>query len=168
MSASWYPVLAVGLSMTSFIMIKTARDAVFFQESGLRHLPLAYIWIAIAAVPAALIHLRVLDRWGARRIRTALFFVAAVLFLAFAPFTDTSHRSFMTAMFISVPLVFAAVFAGAWLLASDLLEGTDRQLLSKAFTRIGAASMVGGITGGLISKGAGLFLEPRFLVAGGA
>ena len=82
MSASWYPVLAVGLSMTSFIMIKTARDAVFFQESGLRQLPLAYIWIAMAAVPAALIHLRALDRWGARRIRTALFFVAAVLFLA--------------------------------------------------------------------------------------
>lgn len=168
MSAAWYPIVAVGLSMTSFIMIKTARDTVFFQESGLRHLPLAYIWIAVAAVPAALIHLRALDRWGARRTRTALFFVSAVLFLAFVPFTDTSHGSIMTGMFISVPLVFAAVFAGAWLLASDLLEGTDGQLLRKVFTRIGAASMVGGITGGLISKGAGLLLEPRFLVMGGA
>ena len=168
MSAASYPIVAVGLSMTSFIMIKTARDAVFFQESGLRHLPLAYIWIAVAAVPAALIHLRVLDRLGARRTRTALFFVAAVVFLAFVPFTDTSHGSIMTGMFISVPIVFAAVFAGAWLLASDLLEGTDGAHLSKIFTRIGAASMVGGIMGGLISKGVGLFLEPRFLVAGGS
>lgn len=149
-------------------MIKTGRDAVFFQEGGLRKLPIVYIWIAVAAIPAAIFHLRALDRWGARKTRTSIFFVTALLFLPFIPFIDVGHPKALTLFFIFVPPIFAAVFAGAWLLASDLLEGADGALLRKVYTRIGAASMVGGISGGFLSKLLSLIVEPRYLVAGGA
>ena len=49
--------------MVSFILIKIGRDAVFFAERDLEHLPLAYLWISVAAIPAAMIHLKALDRW---------------------------------------------------------------------------------------------------------
>ena len=54
-SRAWYPILTVGVSMVGFISIKTGRDAVFFSSGGIKQLPLAYIFIAIASVPAALL-----------------------------------------------------------------------------------------------------------------
>ncbi len=165
---TWYPVLAVGISMIAFIMIKTGRDAVFFQREGFRQLPVAYIWIAIAAVPAAMMHLGALNRWGARKTRTVLFYLTAALFLLFFPVAVAGSRLWMTVLFVSVPTIFAAVFAGAWLLAGDLLEGADPGLLRQAYSRIGAASMVGGIVGGVLAKGITALLHPQFLFAGGA
>ena len=165
---AWYPILAVGLSMVSFIMIKTGRDGVFFQDDGLRQLPMAYIWIAVVAVPAAILHLYALERWGARRTRTVLFGLTAGLFLAFAPFVHPAYSIMMTILFILVPTCFAAVFAAAWLLASDLLEGAAPDLLRQVYTRIGAASMLGGIVGGVLSKAVTTYLEPPYLLVSGA
>jgi len=167
-SLARYPILAVGLSMIGFILIKTGRDAVFFQKNGLYQLPLAYIWIALVAVPASMVHLNAIERWGARRARTGVFFVTALLFLLFVPFVDQAQRTAMGFMFILVPTLFAAVFAGAWLLTGDLLEGAGPATMRWAYSRIGAASMVGGILGGLFGKGLSLFFEPRVLVGAGA
>src|SRR3990172_4305203 len=147
---AWYPILAVGLSMMSFILIKTARDTVFFQNDGLRQLPLAYIWIAFASIPAGVLHLNMIERFGARRTRIGVFFIAALTFLIFFPFVDINQRALMTMMFIWVPTIFAALFAGAWLLAGDLLEGADETIIRWAYSRIGAGSMIGGVLGGLI------------------
>ncbi|MGQ4810609.1 hypothetical protein NKDENANG_04092 [Candidatus Entotheonellaceae bacterium PAL068K] len=102
---AWYPILAVGLSMASFIMIKTGRDGVFFQENGLRHLPMAYVWIATVAVPSALLHLGALGRWGARKTQTVLFYLTAVLFLMSVPFADTEHR--INALSLAIPRLVA-------------------------------------------------------------
>ena len=57
-SRVWYLILVGGISMAGFIAIKTGRDAVFFSYCGLKQLPLAYIFIAIASVPAAMMHLK--------------------------------------------------------------------------------------------------------------
>ena len=154
--------------MVGFISIKTGRDAVFFSSGGLKQLPLAYIFIAVASVPAAMMHLKAIERWGSRKVRTGVFLVAAFILLCFVPFVDTKHRVMMVGLFVMVPTLFAAVFAGAWLLAGDLLEGADRRMTRWAYSRIGAASMLGGITGGLLSKGISIFLAPRFLIVGGA
>ncbi len=165
---AWFPIAAVGLSMVSFILIKTGRDAVFFKDWGIRKLPLAYIWIAVAAVPAAIMHLSAMNKWGARKARTGIFFAAALLFLLFAPFATVQHNFIMTIMFICVPVIFAGVFAGAWLLAGDLLEGADSSRLRVVYSRIGAASMVGGIIGGLLAKALASHADPQVLVATGA
>lgn len=165
---SWFPIIAVGLSMVSFIMIKTGRDAVFFHAWGISRLPLAYVWIALAAIPAAMIHLYAMSRWGARKTRTGLFLVTALCYLGFVPVTDTQHTVIMTVMFITVPVIFAAVFAGAWLLAGDLLDGAEPSLLRVVYSRIGAASTIGGILGGLLAQVVSLVAEPRWLVASGS
>ena len=162
-----YPILAVGISMVGFISIKTGRDAVFFSQGDLQQLPLAYIFIAIASVPAAMMHLKAIERWGSRKVRTGVFLVAAFTFLGFVPFVDAEYKSPMMILFVLVPSLFAAVFAGAWLLAGDLLEGASQQITRWAYSRIGAASMIGGIAGGLLAKGLSLFLPPRFLVVSG-
>jgi len=167
-SRAWYPILTVGVSMVGFIAIKTGRDAVFFSSGGLKQLPLAYIFIAIASVPAAMMHLKAIEWWGARKVRTGVFLVAALTFVCFAPFVDPKHRALMLGLFVLVPSLFAAVFAGAWLLAGDLLEGADSHITRWAYTRIGAASILGGMIGGFLAKGLSVFLAPRFLVASGA
>ena len=118
-SRAWYPILAVGVSMVGFISIKTGRDAVFFSSGGIKQLPLAYIFIAIASVPAAIMHLKAIEWWGSRKVRTGVFLVAAFTFLCFVPFVDIKHRVLMLGLFVLVPILFAAVFAGAWLLAGD-------------------------------------------------
>lgn len=166
-SRAWYPILAVGVSMVGFIAIKTGRDAVFFSQGGLKQLPLAYIFIAIAAVPAAMMHLTAIERWGSRKVRIGVFLVAAFTFLGFVPFVDAEYKIPMMILFVLVTSLFAAVFAGAWLLAGDLLEGAPQEITRWAFSRIGAASMLGGIAGGLLAKGLSLFLPPRFLVVSG-
>ena len=113
--------------MVAFISIKTARDTVFFNEGGLSQLPVAYIWIALASVPAGMLHLAAMKRWGVRRVRTGLLILTAGLFLLFAPFTAGENKLAMMAMFVLVPVVFAAVFAAAWLLAADIFDGARLQ-----------------------------------------
>ena len=153
--------------MVGFISIKTGRDAVFFSQGGLQQLPLVYILMAVVSVPAAIAHLGAIKRWGARKVRTGVFLLTASMFLCFVPFVDLDHKFLMFAMFVLVPAAFAAVFASAWLLASDLLEGADETAPRWVYSRIGAGSMIGGIFGGLFAGGLSMFLPPRFLVAEG-
>jgi hypothetical protein len=65
-------------------------------------------------------------------------------------------------------VVYAAVFAGAWLLAADLLDGADRATTRWAYTGIGVGSMLGGITGGILAKALALVVTPKLLIAAGA
>ncbi|MCI0442523.1 hypothetical protein L0152_04805 [bacterium] len=167
-SQSWYPILAIGLGMMSLILIKSGRDAVFFQQNGLKQLPLAYIWIAAASIPAATVHLTAMDRWGARRSRTGLFFLSSFLFLLFSPFANEENRLLLVILYVLVPTIFAALLAGAWLLGGDLLEHAPENTRRWSYAGMGAAAMVGGIAGGLLARILSIFLSPQFLIAGGA
>ena len=163
-----FPILAVGISMVSFILIKIGRDAVFFAERDLEHLPLAYLWIALASIPAAMIHLKALDRWGDHTTRSGLLVAAVATLLILVPFVDVQYSRAMMVLFVLAPVLFAAIFASVWLLAGELLEGADRETTRWAYARIGASSMLGGVLGGLIAKVISLFLAPRFLILLGA
>lgn len=165
---SWYPVLAVGLSMVSFIMIKSARDAVFFQKNGIFDLPLAYIWISLAAIPVGMVHLNILSKFGARKTRIIVYLSSFALFVFFFPFVEVENRNMMLIMFILIPIIFSALFAGAWLLAGDLLEGASQKTLRKVYSRIGAGSMIGGIIGGIIARQLSDYFPTKFLVIFGA
>ena len=142
------PILAVTLTTAGFITLKTGRDALYFQEDALSQLPWAYIWMAIASMPAAMIHLRSMSRWGPRKTRTGAFLLSALLLLTTVPLLAPENRLVVSALFVLIPTVFSALFAGAWLLAGDLLEGSPRSELAWAYSRIGAGSMIGGILGG--------------------
>ncbi len=52
--------------MMGFISIKTGRDVVFFNQGGLRDLPLVYMLVAMVSVIGAMIHLQAIKQWGVR------------------------------------------------------------------------------------------------------
>ena len=156
---------ALGLATLAFIVAKTGRDALFFQGSGgLLQLPLIYINIGAAALPLALIFVQAMKTWGARPARVGILVLAACIMAGSAPFLRPGNNPPMLAMFMFIPAIFGLLFASLWLLASDLLEKTDKRDAARAFSRIGAATLAGGMTGGLLSKALAPHLAPKWLI----
>jgi ATP/ADP translocase len=159
------PALALGLTALAFIIAKTGRDALFFQGSGgLFQLPLVYINIAGAALPLAIVFVKVMKLWGARPARLAILSLAAAVLAVAAPFLQPGDNNLMLAIFMFIPAVFGPLFASLWLLASDIFEQSEKHTAARAFSKIGAATLAGGMTGGLISKGLAPHLEPKWLI----
>ncbi|HEY7715235.1 MAG TPA: hypothetical protein VIE90_12055 [Candidatus Binatia bacterium] len=159
------PALALGLTTLAFIVAKTGRDALFFQDSGgLLQLPLIYINIAAASLPLALIFVKTMKLWGARRARVRVFILAALVMAAAAPFLVAGGTGLLLAMFMFIPAIFGLLFASLWLLASDIFEKADKSDAARAFSKIGAATLAGGMIGGLISKGLAAWLDPKWLI----
>jgi ATP/ADP translocase len=157
--------LALGLATLAFIVAKTGRDALFFQGSGgLLQLPLIYINIGGASLPLALLFVKAMKVWGARPARIGVLVLAACVMAATAPFLRPGDNTPMLAMFMFIPAIFGLLFASLWLLASDLFERTDKRDAARAFSKIGAATLAGGMTGGLLSKGLAPHVDPKWLI----
>ena len=162
---TFLPALALGLTTLAFIVAKTGRDALFFQGSGgLLQLPLIYINIGAAALPLALIFVKAMKAWGARPARVGILVLAACVMAGSAPFLRPGDNPPMLAMFMFIPAIFGLLFASLWLLASDLFEKTDKRDAARAFSKIGAATLAGGMTGGLLSKALAPHLAPKWLI----
>jgi ATP:ADP antiporter, AAA family len=161
--------VALGLTTLAFIIAKTGRDALFFQGSGgLSQLPLIYINIAGAALPLALIFVKAMKIWGARSARVGiLLFAAAVLALA-SPFLKPGESTLLLAVFMFIPAIFGIIFASLWLLVSDIFENAEKRDAARAFSKIGAATLAGGMLGGLIAKGLTPYLYPKWMIFFGA
>jgi ATP:ADP antiporter, AAA family len=67
-----------------------------------------------------------------------------------------------------IPAIFGLVFASLWLLASDVFENTEKSEAARAFSKIGAGTLAGGMVGGLISKGLAPYLDAKWLIFLGA
>jgi len=163
------PASALGLTTLAFIVTKTGRDALFFQGSGgLQQLPLIYINIGGASLPLALLFVKTMRIWGARPARIGLFLFAAAVMAAAAPFLQPGDNLLLLALFMFIPAIFGLLFASLWLLASDLFEKTAKSTAARAFSRIGATTLAGGMMGGLIAKGLAPVLDPKWLIFFGA
>jgi ATP/ADP translocase len=163
------PALSLGLTTLAFIVAKTGRDALFFQGSrGLLQLPLVYINIGAASLPIALIFVKAMKLWGARPARVGILLLAASVMAATAPFLEPGDNPLLLAVFIFIPAIFGLLFASLWLLAADIFENTDKRDAARAFSRIGAGTLAGGMVGGLISKGLAPYLDPKWLIFLGA
>jgi MFS family permease len=166
---TFLPALALGLTTLAFIVAKTGRDALFFQGSGgLLQLPLIYINIGVASLPLALIFVNAMKVWGARPARVGILLFAAVIMASAAPFLEPGDNTPMLAMFMFIPAIFGPLFASLWLLASDLFEKIEKRDAARAFSKIGASTLAGGMTGGLISKALAPHLDPKWLILLGA
>jgi ATP/ADP translocase len=143
------PILLLG---ASFVLTRTARDALYIQERGLFDLPQAYVGIALLSPPIALLTLALMRRLGPRRLRVAAPFAAGLLLLFYQQMARPGGGPLMTLFFMLVPLVFSILLALAWLLAADLLERAPRKLLARAYSLVGAAAVAGGVGGGLIAR----------------
>jgi MFS family permease len=159
------PALALGSTTLAFIIAKTGRDALFFQgSSGLLQLPLIYINIAAASLPLALLFVGAMKRWGSRPARLGVFTFAAVAMAAGAPFLAADDSRLLLAMFMFIPAIFGLLFASLWLLAADIFEKEEKSAAARVFSRIAAATLSGGMMGGLIAKGLAPVIDPKWLV----
>jgi ATP/ADP translocase len=162
---TFLPALSLGLLTSAFIIGKTGRDALFFQGSkGLLQLPLIYINIGAASLPLALIFVKTMKVWGARRARIGVLLLAASVMAAAAPFLQPGDNTLLLVIFMFIPAIFGLLFASLWLLASDLFEKTEKKEAARAFSKIGAGTLAGGMLGGLVSKAVAPHLNAKWLV----
>ncbi|MEA2659009.1 MAG: hypothetical protein QOF64_1605, partial [Candidatus Binatota bacterium] len=164
----FFPGLAIGLTTLAFIVAKTGRDALFFQGKGILQLPIATIMITTASLPLAMLFVKAMKTWGARPARLGLMLFAAATLGASAPFLQPGDSALLFNIFILIPAVFAIIFASLWLLASDIFETTPKAQAARAFSKIGASSLAGGMVGGFVAKGLGHLVEPKWLIFFGA
>lgn len=163
------PALALGLTTAAFIIAKTGRDALFFQGSGgLLRLPLVYINIAAVALPLALLFVKAMKSWGARPARIGIFLLAASVMAAAAPILQPGDSMLLLAMFMFIPAIFGLLFASLWLLASDIFEKSEKSSAARAFSKMGAGTLTGGMVGGLIAKGLASLVDAKWLIFLGA
>ena len=136
----------LGLTTLAFIIAKTGRDALFFQGSGgLLQLPLVYINIAAASLPLALIFVKAMKVWSARLARIGILSLTAGVMAAAAPFLRPGDNTLLLIMFMFIPAIFGLVFASLWLLASDVFEKNEKSQAARAFSKIGAGTLAGGM-----------------------
>lgn len=157
--------LALGVTTLAFIVAKTGRDALFFQGSGgLLQLPLIYINIGAASLPLAIVFVKAMKVWGARPARLGVFTLAASLMVLASPFLQPGDSKLLLGIFVLIPAIFALMFASLWLLASDIFDKTEKSQAARAFSKIGAATLAGGMCGGLISKALAPHFDPQWMI----
>jgi ATP/ADP translocase len=162
------PCLGLFLLTAAFIIAKTGRDALFFQERGIFQLPLAFIMMGTASVPLAVIFVRIMKTFGARPTRVGALVFAAAVMGSSAPLLEPGDSPLLFNTFIFIPAIFAILFASLWLLASDLFENSAKREAARVFSKIGASSLAGGMTGGLAAKGLAPFVQAKWLILIGA
>ena len=161
--------LVLGLTTLAFIIAKTGRDALFFQGGGgLLQLPLIYINIAGAALPLALLFVKAMKIWGARSARVGILLFAAAVLTLTSPFLKPGESTLLLTVFMFIPAIFGIIFASLWLLASDIFESVERREAARAFSKIGAATLAGGMLGGLLAKGLAPYLDAKWMIFSGA
>jgi ATP/ADP translocase len=94
--------------------------------------------------------------------------IAAGVIAAAAPFLKPGDNTLLLLMFMFIPAIFGLVFASLWLLASDIFEKTEKQAAARAFSKIGAGTLAGGMVGGLISKALAAHVDAKWLIFFGA
>ena len=163
-----YPALILGLLTAAFVIAKTGRDALFFQGRGIFQLPVATMTVAAASLPLAMLFVKVMKVWGARPARIAVMVFAATVLAFSAPLLEPGESKLLFNVFIFIPAVFGIMFASLWLFASDIFETTAKNESARAFGKIGASSLAGGMIGGFVAKGLGPIIEPKWLILIGA
>jgi hypothetical protein len=136
----------------SAVLARTGRDALYVQERGIYDLPFAYMAIAGCSVPMAFGMLALMRRCGPRRARLVASAGLSLALLVYAAVARPGGGLLMTSFFVFVPLAFGVLFSAAWLLTADLLEGVPRETLARAYSRVGAAAIVGGVTGAMLAR----------------
>ena len=164
----YYPAAALLLMTAGFILTKTGRDALYFQRDGLFDLPWAYLGIAVLSVPMAMITLSLLQSRGPRPVRVILPVATVVLQLFFYAFAQPGGGPVMTALFMSIPLVYGVMFSTTWRFGSELVEALPKEQLAAAYAKLGAESMIGGLAGAGAAKCLVPYLDAAVFILAGA
>ncbi len=159
--------LAIAAMAASLVVVKTGRDVLYVQEDGILSLPFGYLGMALGAMPVGFAMLGLMRALGVRAARIAAILGVAGVLLVYQGVAEPGGGVLMTSFFVAVPLLYGPLFSVGWLLAAELLEGADPALMSRAYTRIGAGAILGGLAGGLAARGlAGRIDPPTFIGLG--
>ncbi len=130
------------LSSAGYTILETARDALLVTRLPPRDFGVAYIGVAVFALPAAALVARVARLWDPRRVLVALLLVAAAASLVYTglPF----RRVAVVAFYITVGLISSALFPQFWVLVgTGLTVGQSRRLIGP----IASAGVLGAVVG---------------------
>jgi len=151
------------LMAAAFMLARTGRDALYFQADGIRALPIAYMGMALLALPMAAMLLMLVRTFGAGRARLAATGAMALVLAGVGLVGTPGGGVGMTLFFMVVPVVFNGLFSLAWMLAGESAQHPSLRM-ARLFSRVGAASILGGLLGAVVARGLAPFVEPRSLL----
>jgi hypothetical protein len=152
------------LLAAAFITLKTGRDALYISGDGLLALPRAYLAQAALSIPQAAGVLWLLRRFGARTARLVVLAALVALALTYFACAEPGGSWLMTLFFFLVPLGFSVGFSTTWLLGAELLESLAPRDAARAFSLVGAASILGSAAGAVVARVSGPTLGARSLL----
>ncbi len=143
--------LYLGLALTSFLIVKATRDAVFLNRFSATALP--KMWVAVAVVMGLVVpvYLRVSARLGLATLitRTLVFFMVNVVLLWWAAGVRWSP---LAAVFYIWSSIFGIVVpTQVWTVANRVL---DVRQAKRLFPLISSGGILGSVAGGLIAAAA--------------
>lgn len=160
--------LALLFMTTAFILAKTGRDALYFQDRGIFQLPIVYISITMLTPLMAMIILALMRSVGPRAARLLVPLLVAGLLVMYSFLATAGGGILNTMFFMLIPLAWGVLFSMSWLLAADLLEKANTPQLARGYSLIAAASILGGVFGSALAHAMSNYLEPRHLVIASA
>ena len=140
--------LYLTLVLTSYLIIKAARDALFLARFSALTLPYIYIGVAVLIGLVVVIYLRISARVGLTKLITGtlVFFIANVLLLWWAGYV---HWSPLAAVFYVWSSIFGVtVPTQVWTVANRVL---DVRQAKRLFPLISSGGIVGAVAGGLFA-----------------
>lgn len=140
--------LYLTLVLTSYLIVKAARDALFLSRFSALTLPYIYVGVAVLIGLVVTVYLRVSARVGLTTLITGtlVFFIANVLLLCWAGYV---HWSPLAAVFYIWSSIFGVtVPTQVWTVANRVL---DVRQAKRLFPLISSGGIVGSVAGGLIA-----------------
>ncbi len=152
--------LALLLTSAGYTALETARDALLVTRLPQRNFGIAYLSVAVCALPAATLLAWVSRRWDPRRVLVSLLLLGAAAPLGFAELP--MGRPVVVGFYVTVALVSTAVFPQFWVLVGTTLTvGQSRRLIGP----IAAAGVLGGVLGASLAAAAVPWLPVRGTIA---
>jgi ATP/ADP translocase/HEAT repeat protein len=151
----WRAVLAMsGASFfvtTAFVIFRPVRNALFLEKLSAEELPYVFILVAIIAGSIGLFYARWSTRASLKRLtNTASIIIIATLAIFWWLFQNDVARQLMPyAFYIWVSLFGVIVPSQVWLQCNHIFDSRQAKRL---FSIVGSGAIVGGITGGYLTK----------------
>jgi hypothetical protein len=148
-------------------MVRTGRDALYLGRDSLLAVPRAYVVQAVVSIGQAMLMLKFLRRVGVRRMRLLALASAVVLGIVYAAVAEPGGAWPMTLLFVGVPTVFSICLSLSWTLAAEAIGALGEAGAPRRFAFVGAASILGGASGGVAARALGPALGERALLFSG-
>lgn len=163
---AFFPALVLFFMTAALVITKTGRDGLYIEEGGVQNLPWAYLWMAAITPMAGMLFVAGIRAVGGRTMRLAGPLVVSAIQLLIPFVVDPDSGTLITALFVSVPVVFGVLLGAAWLLASEMRWGSDHDR-ARLYSAVGLGSLLGALAGAFVSRYLASRMEPQLLFAVG-